>query len=132
MKIAAVQMCSTTDRAENIRRACGYIAQAAQEDAALNVLPEFFNSIYFAQYWDTGYHALAEAESGPTLSAITEAAQRHAIDVIATIYETTGPGLYFDTAFHVAASGESGIASARSSPPPCLAWRSCISVTVCR
>jgi predicted amidohydrolase len=106
LKIAAVQMCSTADVADNLRRACAYVDQAAKAGAALVVLPEFFNTIYFAQYWDKGQHALAEAESGPTLTAIRDAAARNGIDVLATIYEMIEPGLYFDTAFHVTQGGE--------------------------
>ncbi|MEJ1975467.1 MAG: carbon-nitrogen hydrolase family protein [Acetobacteraceae bacterium] len=105
MKIAALQMTSTSDVHQNVRRACAYIDQAADLGAALVVLPEFFNTIYFAQYWDKSHHALAETDTGYTLTAIREAAQRNGIAVIATIYEMTGPGLYFDTAFHVAADG---------------------------
>jgi N-carbamoylputrescine amidase len=106
MKIASLQMRSTTDLKDNVRRACDYIHQAAAEGAQLIVLPEFFNTIYFAQYWDKSYHALAEPEDGYTLETIRSAVRKAGIDVIATIYEIASPGLYFDTAFHYAASGD--------------------------
>lgn len=106
MKIAAVQMTSSDDVADNVRRACDYVQAAAGEHgAALVVLPEFFNTLYFAQYQDKAHHALAEPEDGRTLTAIREAAQRNNIAVIATIYEMAGPGLYYDTAFHIDAGG---------------------------
>ncbi len=35
-----------------------------------------------------------------------EAAQKHKIDVVATLYEIEAPGLYFDTAFHITRGGE--------------------------
>ena len=105
MKVAAVQMCSTTDVDDNVRRACDFIGRAAEAGASLVVLPEFFNTIYFAQYWDTAHHALAEKEDGRTLTAIRNCAQRCSIDVVATIYEMVEPGLYFDTAFHISAHG---------------------------
>ncbi|WP_459616204.1 carbon-nitrogen hydrolase family protein [Bordetella sp. 2513F-2] len=105
MKIACVQMRSTEDVRNNIARACSYVEEAAGQGAELVVLPEFFNTIFFAQYQDSRYHALAEDEAGPTVSAIREAAQRHGIAVVATIYEKAGAGLYFDTAMHVEPDG---------------------------
>ncbi|MFA4912827.1 MAG: carbon-nitrogen hydrolase family protein [Comamonadaceae bacterium] len=106
MRIACVQMQSTQDLTANLRKACQYIEQAAQAGAQLVVLPEFFNTIFFAQYQDPSYHALAEHDNGPTLTAMREAAQRHQVEVIATIYERVEAGLYFDTAMHVDRQGE--------------------------
>ena len=108
MKVAAVQMTSGDDLAENNRRACSFVARAADAGAGLVVLPEFFNRPYFAQYQDKQYFAWAEPEDGPTLTAIREQAQRSRIAVIATVYEMAGPGLYFDTAFHIGADGALG------------------------
>lgn len=107
MRVAAVQMTSGADVAENTARACREIDAAAKAHSAeLVVLPEFFNTVYFAQYQDKAHHALAEAEDGPTLTSVREAARHNGVAVIATIYEMAGPGLYFDTAFHVDPTGE--------------------------
>ena len=106
MKIACVQMNSTTDLQGNIDKACCFIDEAARSGADLVVLPEFFNTLYFAQYHDPRYHRLAEPDSGPTISAIREAAERNRIAVVATIYEEVEAGLYFDTAMHVDRNGE--------------------------
>jgi N-carbamoylputrescine amidase len=105
MKVATVQMNSGDDVAANVKKACDYVARAASEGAELVLLPEFFNNIYFSQHWDQAYHALAESDSGPTISAIRESAIRHKIAVIATIYEEVELGLYYDTAMHVGADG---------------------------
>ncbi len=70
------------------------------------VLPEFFNTIFFAQYQNPAWHALAERDDGPTLSAMCQAAQRHQIDIVATIYEKVEAGLYFDTSMHIDAQGK--------------------------
>jgi predicted amidohydrolase len=106
VRIAAVQMNSGDDRKANVDKAVGYIEEAAgRHGADLVVLPEFFNTIFFAQYRDTSYFRLAERDDGPTITAIREAAQRRNIDVLATIYEEAGTGLYYDTAMHVGRDG---------------------------
>lgn len=106
MRIACVQMRSTEDLQGNLAQAAAYIEQAAGQGAELVVLPEFFNTIFFAQYQDSKYHALAETDAGPSISAMREAAQRHGIAVVATIYEKVEAGLYFDTAMHIDPAGE--------------------------
>ena len=106
MRVAAVQMNSGDDIAANVRKACDYIQQAAQQGAELVVLPEFFNTIFFAQYWDSKYNAWAETDTGFTMTAIREAAVHNGIAVIATIYEEVELGLCYDTAMHVGTDGE--------------------------
>ncbi len=106
MRAAVVQMNSGSDVAANVAKACDYVARAAAEGAGLVLLPEFFNTLYFAQYQDPAWHALAEPDTGPTLSAIREAAVKHRVAVIATIYEEAALGLYYDTAMHVGPDGE--------------------------
>jgi N-carbamoylputrescine amidase len=107
MRVAVVQMRSTGDVADNIRRACEWIdVAAARHGADLVVLPEFFNTLYFAQDRDLSRFALAEPERGPTITAVRERARRHGIDVVATLYEELELGLYYDTAFYVGGDGE--------------------------
>ncbi len=106
MRVASVQMNSGDDVGANVRKACDYVARAAGEGAELVVLPEFFNTIFFAQYRDQRYHALAETDAGPTITAIRESAVRHGIAVVATIYEEVELGLCYDTAMHVGPDGE--------------------------
>lgn len=106
MTVAIVQMTSGGDRAVNVARAGGFVGEAAAAGADLVLLPEFFNTVYFAQYWDVTQFGLAEPESGPTLSAMRECARRHRLRLVATIYELAGPGLYYDTAFLIDRDGE--------------------------
>ena len=106
MRIAVVQMNSGDDVAANVRKARGYIERASQSGAELVVLPEFFNTVFFAQHRDGDWHRLAETDSGPTLTSIRESAVKHKISVLATIYEEVELGLYYDTAIHVDANGE--------------------------
>lgn len=105
MRIACVQMRSSENLQDNLAKAVAYVEQAAGQGAGLVVLPEFFNTIFFAQYQDAKYFALAEHDSGPTITTMREAAQRHRIAVVATIYEKVEAGLYFDTAMHINPAG---------------------------
>ena len=106
MKLGVIQMTSGLDVAANVAKACAYIERAAGEHGAeLVLLPEFFNTIYFAQYRDLAWMRLAEAETGPSLEAVRACAQHAKVHVVATIYEIAGPGLYFDTAFHIDPDG---------------------------
>jgi predicted amidohydrolase len=106
MRIACAQMNSGADVAENVAKACRYVAQAADGGADLLVLPEFFNTVYFAQYRDTRWFELAEPDSGRTITALREAASRHRTPVVATVFEQAAPGLHFDTAMQIDRDGE--------------------------
>ncbi|MEE8363430.1 MAG: nitrilase-related carbon-nitrogen hydrolase [Dehalococcoidia bacterium] len=107
MRVALIQMNATEDRPGNVDRACGYIDRAVQEHTPdLIVLPEFFNSIYFAQYRDLGYHAWAEPDSGPTTTRIREKAREHGVHIISTVYEQESSGLYYDTAMIINPDGK--------------------------
>ena len=65
MKITLIQMRSESNaRDANVARACEYIDQIAQDQPDLIVLPEFFNTEYFCQYWDFCYMDYAEADDG--------------------------------------------------------------------
>ncbi|MCC7273105.1 MAG: acyltransferase [Alphaproteobacteria bacterium] len=105
MRLAVVQMTSGGDVAANVSRACAWIDAAADEGADLVLLPEFFNTIYFAQYQNRAHFALAEPEDGATLTAVRARAAARNVAVVATIYEIAGPGLYYDTAFLVDRTG---------------------------
>jgi predicted amidohydrolase len=107
MKLALVQMNSSGDRDANVARACAFVDRAVAEAGAdLVVLPEFFNNVYFAQYWDGAMTDWAERDDGPTMSAVRERARRHSIHVLATIFEEDGPGVYYDTAILVGPEGD--------------------------
>lgn len=70
MKVAAVQLRCSSDRADNFARASRSIASAAHEGARLVVLPELFASLGR----DAQMRASAEPFDGPTLQWAREAA----------------------------------------------------------
>lgn len=106
MRLCVIQMNSSAERDENVARAMAHIDTAvAEHNPDLVVLPEFFNTVYFAQWWDTSLTSWAEPDDGPTLTAVRERARRYGIHVVATILEYEGPGVIYDTAIVVGPDG---------------------------
>jgi N-carbamoylputrescine amidase len=107
LKLCAIQMNSQVNgRDANVAKACQLIDEAMVERPDLIVLPEFFNTEYFAQYRDYAYLAYAEPETGYTMTAITAKATEHQVHIVAPIYELAAPGVYFDTAMIIGPDGE--------------------------
>ena len=80
MKIAALQMVSTTDVAQNLATAQRLIAQAARDGAALVALPEYFCLMGRA---DRDKLGIAEAPgNGPIQAMLAQAAREHGVWVI--------------------------------------------------
>lgn len=107
LKVGFVQMNSVeNDKDANIAKALAGIDTAADSGALIVVLPEFFNTEFFPQYWDYKYLDYGEGDTGKTISAISAKAMERRIVIVATIFEMEGPGLYFDTAVIVGSDGE--------------------------
>ena len=106
MKLTLIQMNSGGERDDNLARALKLIdAAAAAEHPDLIVVPEFFNTIFFAQYREPSYMDLAEPDDGPTITAIQERARAHRCHIVATIFERESAGLYYDTAMLIDPAG---------------------------
>jgi N-carbamoylputrescine amidase len=106
MKLSLIQMNSGGDRDDNLARALKLIdAAAAAEHPDLIVVPEFFNTIFFAQYRDPSHMDLAEPDDGPTITAIQERARAHRCHIVATIFERESAGLCYDTAMLIDPDG---------------------------
>ena len=103
--IALVQMACSRDPAENLEKAVARVGEAAGMGAAVVCLPELFRSQYFCQKEDPAVFDLAEPVNGPTTQAISEAARRHGVAVVAPIFERRASGLYHNSA---AVIGEDG------------------------
>ena len=105
LKVAGVQLESTTDRDENIHRAQRLIGIAAERGASIVCLPQLFNTHWFPSTIDKDAVRLAESDEGPTITAMKEAAAIHGIVLISPIYERTEKG-FFNTAFVIGTTGE--------------------------
>jgi N-carbamoylputrescine amidase len=116
MKLSLIQMNSAGDRDSNVAKALALIDRAATEYPDLIVLPEFFNTYYFAEDFDRARFALAEPRDGTTIHAIRDAARQHHTHIAATIYEIAAPGVYFDTTFLADPSGDADVLYRKTHP----------------
>ncbi len=107
LRLGMVQMNSEVkNRDQNVRKALDYVDQAVDMGAELVVLPEFFNTEYFAQYWDYAYMEYAEHQDDYTISKMRDKARERGVYIAATIYELEAPGLYYDTLFMIDPTGK--------------------------
>ncbi len=98
MTIALVQPKCSTSKEENVGMALARIAEAAAAGAKVVCLPELFGGHYPCQSEDHRKFAEAEPIPGPTSQALAEAARRHGVVLIGSLFERRGPGLYHNTA----------------------------------
>jgi predicted amidohydrolase len=104
MRVAAIQLTSTAERARNLACAEQLLAAAARDGARLIVLPEMFNVLGDADVLRAG----AEPLDGPTLRWAGEQARRHGIWLVAgSIMERVeGEPRIFNTSCLFDANGE--------------------------
>jgi N-carbamoylputrescine amidase len=93
-----VQHACVADRAVNIASSIAGIETAASRGAQLVLLQELHGSSYFCQTEDTRHFALAEPVPGPTTDTLSAVAARHAVVIVASVFERRAAGLYHNTA----------------------------------
>lgn len=99
MKLAAVQLRASDDRAETIVRAEALVDDAARQGAGIVLLPEMFAVPFVQPDPDPDYFVHAEALDGPSNTMAAEASRRHGITVVSSVFEASGvPGVYHNTA----------------------------------
>jgi N-carbamoylputrescine amidase len=91
-------MSCSADPARNLRTALDKIASAGKKGAKLVCLPELFRSLYFCQKQDYKCFQLAEPIPGPTTQALSNAAKKHKITLVSSLFEKRAGGLYHNTA----------------------------------
>jgi N-carbamoylputrescine amidase len=104
--VGLIQMGSSADPEENLRRACVRVAEAAGLGARLVCLPELFRSQYFCQREDAAFFDLAEPVPGPTTEALGKVAKENQVVVIAPVFERRAAGVYHNSAAVIDAGGE--------------------------
>ncbi|MCU1299246.1 MAG: Nitrilase/cyanide hydratase and apolipoprotein N-acyltransferase [Acidobacteriaceae bacterium] len=97
-KIGLVQMSTTADPEQNLRRALDYVRDAASRGAQVVCLPELFQTQYFCQRQDAALFDLAEQIPGPTTAKLSELAKQLKIVLVASLFEKRAAGVYHNTA----------------------------------
>ena len=105
-KVALVQMACGPESAENVRRAVGYIEEAADRGAEIICLQEMFAHQFFPQYFDKKHFALAEPIDGPTVERMRRVARTVGRILVVPFYEQEAPGVYYNTAVVIDERGE--------------------------
>jgi N-carbamoylputrescine amidase len=83
---------------KNLKNALDRIAVAARQGAKLVCLQELFRSLYFCQKEDYECFDLAETIPGPTTRLLSQAAKKHKITLVSSLFEKRTGGLYHNTA----------------------------------
>jgi N-carbamoylputrescine amidase len=104
-KVGLVQMACAADPRKNLQRAIKGVNEAARKGAAIVCLPELFATTYFCQREDTGIFDLAETIPGPITQALSGAARKTRVTVIAPVFERRAAGVYHNS---VAVIGNDG------------------------
>jgi N-carbamoylputrescine amidase len=105
--VALVQMACGADKERNVSHAIDQIGQAASRGAQVVCLQELFATPYPCQDEDHERFRLAEPIPGPTHDRLGEAAARHQVVVVGSLFERRAAGLYHNTAVVFDADGRS-------------------------
>jgi N-carbamoylputrescine amidase len=105
IRIGLIQMACSPILEENLEKAVRFIRQAAEQGAQLVCLQELFRSQYFCQAEDITRFDLAEPIPGPTTRRLQEAARRHTVVLVASLFEKRDAGIYHNTAVVFDADG---------------------------
>lgn len=103
--IGLVQMAIPADPRESLAKAEHWVRQAADQGAQVVCLPELFRGPYFCQQEEADLFDLAEPVPGPSIQALSMVAKRHAVVVLASVFERRGPGVYHNSLAVIDADG---------------------------
>ena len=103
--VALVQMTGQVSKAQNVEKALGRIGEAAAAGANIVCLQELFAGQYPCQTEDHARFDEAEPIPGPTSQALSEAARRHGVVVIGSLFARRAAGLYHNPAVVFDAGG---------------------------
>lgn len=105
-RIAIVQMRSSEDKQENLKKSIEFIAEAAGKGAELVCFPEFQMAFSPGSQSATELAKIAETVRGNFVSTLAKAAKQNRIGVIAAIYEKSGKSnRVYDTAVVISPAG---------------------------
>ena len=97
-RVGLIQMSCGPEPEENLQKALDRIGEAAALGAQVVCLPELFQTQYFCQREDPALFDLAEPIPGPGTARLGEAARKHGVVLVASLFERRAPGVYHNTA----------------------------------
>jgi N-carbamoylputrescine amidase len=98
LHVALIQQSDHGSADANLLAIEANVAQAAADGAQLILLQELHNGAYFCQTQDTAEFDRAEAIPGPSTLRLAALAKRHAVVLVASLFERRAAGLYHNTA----------------------------------
>jgi len=96
--VALIQTACSHQPEKNLAHTLSRITLAARQGAKLVCLQELFRSLYFCQKEDYEHFDLAETIPGPTTRLLSQAAKKHKITLVSSLFEKRTGGLYHNTA----------------------------------
>jgi N-carbamoylputrescine amidase len=105
IQVAVVQVACSNSKQENVRKTLDGLADAAARGAQVVCLQELFHGLYPCQTEDHARFAEAEPIPGPTSQALADAAKRHHLVIVGSLFERRAAGLYHNTAVVFDADG---------------------------
>ena len=98
MKIGIIQQHNTADIADNKQRLAEKITKLAKQGAALIVLQELHNGLYFCQEENVNVFDQAEPIPGPSTEFFGQLARQLQVVIVTSLFERRATGLYHNTA----------------------------------
>ena len=97
-RVALIQMSCGPEPEQNLQKALDRVGDAARRGAQVVCLPELFQTQYFCQREDASLFDLAEPIPGPSSAKLADAARKHRVVLVASLFEKRAPGVYHNTA----------------------------------
>ncbi len=98
VNIGIIQQHNTANHEDNIQRLAGKIRQLAQQGAALIVLQELHNGLYFCKEEVVNTFDQAEPIPGPSTEFFGALAKELQVVIVTSLFERRSTGLYHNTA----------------------------------
>ncbi len=105
VKLGLLQHACSASPVGNLKKTLALAEKAAKQGAKIICTQELFRSQYFCQNEDHANFALAESIPGPSTAAFQKLARKHAVVIIASLFEKRASGLYHNTAVIIDADG---------------------------
>jgi N-carbamoylputrescine amidase len=105
VRLGLLQTSCSADPRANLAKTLAFAELAAKQGAQILCTQELFRSQYFCQSEDHENFKLAEPIPGPSTAAFQKLAKKHAVVVIASLFEKRAAGVYHNTAAIIDANG---------------------------